>query len=104
MKRASYGQASTQKPQPMQTARSTETMPSSRCAVAPEGQASTQGGRSHWLHWATNGLWTRRGKVPSRTVVRTWVRACPGGTSHSALQATVQAWQPTHLLRSVTIA
>ena len=53
MKRASYGQAATQKPQPMQTALSTRTMPSSPWNVAPEGQGSTQGGWSQWLHCAT---------------------------------------------------
>ena len=53
MKRASYGQASTQKPQPMQTSLSTRTMPSAPWYVAPEGHGSTHGGRSHWLHWAT---------------------------------------------------
>jgi len=82
---------------------SISTTPSSRCQVAPAGQTSMHEGLSQWLQ--SLGRKARRvsGKVPistSGTQVRKWY----SGTSFSILQAAVQAWQPTHLRRSMSIA
>ena len=72
--------------------------------MAPEGQGSTQGGWSQWLHCATYGLDERFGNVPARGVVVDVGPGMAGGTPHATLQATVQAWQATHFRRSVTMA
>jgi hypothetical protein len=49
--------------QPMQTRLSKSTIPSGRWAMAPVGQANTQGGSSHWLQrvtWKARRTWGNR--------------------------------------------
>src|SRR5688572_11282388 len=79
--------------QPMHAPRSMSTMPSGRFSSALTGQMVTHGALLQWLQRRI-AKWRRTlGKRPF-SVYLTQVRKLPTGTSFSALQATVHAWQP----------
>jgi hypothetical protein len=56
----------------------------------------THGAEEQWLQRSTVKCRRTAGNDPA-SVYFTQVRKDPTGTSFSALQATVQAWQPMHL-------
>src|SRR3989304_6148113 len=93
---ASYGHACMHARHPMHASRSTSTMPSSRFLRALTGQIVTHGASVQWLHRWTRKLRLTLGNAPTSTYF-THVRKLPRGTSFSALQAVVHAWQPMHV-------
>src|SRR4051794_41735289 len=97
---ASYGQACMHALQPMHASESKSTIPSSRLKSALVGQISMQGASVQWLQRITPKSRVDSGKVPESTYL-TQVRNCPTGIRCSVLQATVQAWQPMHVRRSI---
>src|SRR5262245_52846960 len=87
--------------QPMQTSRSTSTIPSFLLSRAVTGQIVAHGAFVQWLQRST-AKWRRTsGKRPFSTYL-TQVRKLPTGTSFSCLHATVQAWQPMQRRWSMT--
>jgi hypothetical protein len=103
MKIASYGHAAMQALQPMHEDLSKSTIPSGRVNIAAVGHAATQGASSHWLQRVTWNARRACGNVPTSTLL-TKVLVTDRGTSFSDLQAVVHAWQPMHLLWSITLS
>ena len=68
-------------------------MPSSRLCSAIVGQIVTQGASSQWLQRRIAAWRSVSGNCPV-SIHFTQVRKDPSATSFSALQPTVQAWQP----------
>src|SRR5437870_3243394 len=100
MYNASYGQAWVQALHPIQRRLSKSTMPSFLVKSAVTGQISTHGASAQWLQRMTENSLRVSGNVPF-SIYLTHVRLTPTGTSCSALQATVQAWQPIHFRLSI---
>ena len=71
-------------------------MPSGRFSSALTGQIVTHGASVQWLQRSTRKWRLMSGKTPC-SVYLTHVLKLPTGTSFSALQATVHAWQPMQL-------
>ena len=86
--------------QPIHLPASKSTIPSSRMNKAVTGQMGTQGASEQWLHRMTLKARCVLGKPPF-SMYLTQVRLTPIGVSCSALQATVQAWQPIHFRLSM---
>src|SRR5579872_435724 len=103
MKIASYGHAAMHALQPMQIDLSKSTIPSGRTNIADVGHAVAHGASSHWLQRVTWNARRACGNIPTSTYF-TYVRVTPTGTSFSDLHATVQAWQPTQRVWSMTFA
>src|SRR3990172_11189195 len=78
------------------------TTPSSRRHVAPTGQTWVHGGFSHCMHGRGRKRRRTFGYVPTSSFT-TGRYTTPGGSWFSALQAIVQASQPLHFRRSITI-
>src|SRR3970040_2825806 len=76
--------------------------PSSRRQVAPTGQTGVHGGFSHCMHGRGRNRRRTFGYVPTSSCT-TGRYTTPGGSWFSALHAIVQASQPEHLRRSITI-
>src|SRR3990172_3986262 len=76
--------------------------PSVRRQVAPTGQTGVHGGFSHCMHGRGRKRRRTFGYVPTSSFT-TGRYTTPGGSWFSALQAIVQASQPLHFRRSITI-
>ena len=87
--------------QPMQRSPLKSTMPSGRLYSATVGQIVTHGASVQWLQRSTVKYRRVFGNWPF-SMYFTQVRNAPNGTSFSALQASVQAWQPMHFRWSMT--
>ncbi len=98
--------------QPRQRRKFWTTIPSLLLKVAFDGQTFTQGGLEQCMQ-GMGIIWVfTAGYSPSLAAMTlcqymSWCLSCsygvPCGTLFSALQASEQAWQPTHLSRSMTI-
>src|SRR4030043_317265 len=88
--------------QPTHLFSSTQTMPSSRCWVAPVGQTLTHFGSAQWLQRTEYISLVTWGYFPF-SPISTRFQKIWGGRKCSALQANTQALQPMHLFSSIAI-
>src|SRR5690348_13191172 len=70
--------------------------------MPPTGQAEAHAGSWQWKHSRRTNL-SPRGSTTVSAVAES-VGSCSGGKLCAALHACSQAWQPTHLVMSISIA
>src|SRR4030042_2804817 len=91
-----------QERQPTHLVSSTQTMPSSRCWVAPVGQTFTHLGSAQWLQRTEYISLVTAGYFPF-SPINTLFQKISGGRQSSALQASTQGLQTIHRFSSIAI-